>query len=159
MKKRLPLGILILFSSGVLQLTAVAAPLVFPQYGFQIDPLDAKFSGVTTQALCMYLPPHGGLPASVNVLIEPYPGSFREYTAMSRQQFDSAGFKMIVETSTDSEWKLEYTGTVKGVALHWYARAIFAPQKVTVVTATALESEWKTVAPLLRPSVDSFKAK
>jgi hypothetical protein len=48
---------------------------------------------------------------------------------------------------------------MQGNDLHFYARAVSSGGKVYLVTATAKESQWKTLSGVLRKSVDAFKVK
>jgi len=59
----------------------------------------------------------------------------------------------------ESEWIVEYTGPMQGNDLHFYARAVSNGGKVYLVTATAKESQWKSVSEILRKNVDAFKTK
>jgi hypothetical protein len=140
---------------------AQADTLALPQYGFQIDPLDTQASAVTTQALITFLPPSNGFAPNVNVQIQPYEKSMKEYIALSKKQFDQEGWKIISENMQgDSEWVVEYSGSYKGSALlHWYARVILNAntKKVYLATATAKEDDWNKVSPVLKKCADSFK--
>jgi hypothetical protein len=69
-------------------------------------------------------------------------------------------WKVISEKQvSDSEWSVEYTGSMGDSDLHFYARAISQNGKVYLATATAKVTQWATVSDTLRQHIDSFKAK
>ena len=74
-----------------------ADPLLLPQYGFQIDPLDAPAGATTTQAVMFFLPPSHDFAPNVNVQIQPYSGDIKSYATLSKKQFDQFGFKVITK--------------------------------------------------------------
>jgi hypothetical protein len=138
-----------------------AATLDLPKYGFAMDVLDAPLpSGAPTQAIMSFLPAQDGFSPNVNVVIQPYPGTIKDYITLSEGQFKQMNWSVISEkTISDNEWICEYSGTMQQVSLHWYARAIMKSGKVYLVTATAADSSWKAVADTLKKSVESFRLK
>jgi len=147
--------------TAALATQARAGTADFPEYGFAIDALDAKPSAAApTTALMMFLPASDGFGPNVNVNIQPYPGSMKEYISLSKAQFQKMSWTVVDEKQVgDAEWKVEYKGPMKGNDLHFYARAVSKDGKVYLVTATAQDSQWNTVGSTLRSHVDSFKAK
>jgi PsbP len=138
---------------------ATAATIDLPLYGFRIDALDAApgASGSTT-ALEMCLPATEGFRPNINVQIQPYTGTMKEYATLSKGQFDELKWKVITDQQVgDNEWSVEYTGTLQAGDLHFYSRAISKNGKVYLATATAKESQWTTLSDTLRQHVDSFK--
>ena len=148
-----------LFAIGFHQ-EAKAEIVVLPKYGFQIDPLDAPTSNATGQVIIMFLPSKNSFSANVNVQIQPYSEGIKNYTALTKGQFKQAGLKVISEKQiNDNEWICEYSGDLRGLSLHWYARAIFRENKIYLVTATALNQDWNEDSISLKKCVDSFKMK
>ena len=127
----------------------------------KIDALDAKASvSAPTTAFMTFLPASDGFGPNINVNIQPYPGSMKEYVALSKTQFQKMSWTVIDEKQIgDGEWKVEYKGPMQGSDLHFYARALTKGGKVYLVTATAKESQWDSVGATLRNHVDSFKTK
>ena len=138
-----------------------AASIDLPKYGFTMDVLDAVAPPDSpAQAVVSFLPAQDGFAPNVNVVIQPFPGTIKDYVSLSKAQFEEMKWSIISErTASDTEWIAEYSGSMQQTSLHWYARAILKSGKVYLVTATASESAWKTVADSLRKSVDSFQLK
>ena len=149
-----------LFSAAITTNVTVAT-IDLPQYGFSIEALDAPPSTTTaTTALMTFLPVSDGFAPNVNVNIQPYPGSMASYVTMSKDQFKQMNWTIVAEKQNgENEWVVEYSGPMQGKDLHFYARAVSNNGKVYLVTATASESQWKSVSDVLRKSVDAFKAK
>jgi hypothetical protein len=140
--------------------TASAGPADFPKYGFQIDTLDASPGTENTQALMMFLPSKNGFAANVNVIIQPFPKTLKDFIAVSKSQFEKLDWKVLTEKSpSDKEWICEYAGETRQTSLHWYSRAILKSGKVYLVTATAAAADWDATAPTLKKCVDSFALK
>lgn len=139
---------------------AVANTIDLPQYGFEIDALDGEPGSETTVALMMFAPVSDGFAPSINVNIQPYKGSIKEYAALSKGQFEQMKWKVVSEEQRgEGEWRIEYTGTTKSGDLHFCARALFKSGRVYLVTATAKESQWAALEAKLRKHVDSMKLK
>jgi hypothetical protein len=138
-----------------------AATIELPLYGFQIDALDAAPDASTpTTVLQTFLPATESFAPNIIVQIQPYTGTIKDYATLSKSQFEQMKWKVISEQQPgDSEWRVEYTGSLQGADLHFYARAVSNNGKVYLVTATAKESQWTTVSDTLRKHVESFKAK
>jgi PsbP len=136
-----------------------AATIELPLYGFQIDALDAAPDASNpTTVLQTLLPPTEGFAPNIIVQIQPYTGTIKDYVTLSRRQFEQMKWNVISDQqSGDNEWSVEYTGSLQGADLHFYARAVSTNGKVYLVTATAKESQWTTVSDTLRKHVDSFK--
>jgi hypothetical protein len=149
-----------LFSAAITT-TATAATIDLPQYGFTIEALDAVPSTTApTAALMMFLPAEGGFAPNINVNIQPYAGTMESYISMSKDQFKKMNWVIVTENqNTANEWIVEYTATMQGNDLHFYARAVSDGGKVYLVTASAKESQWTTLSGLLRKHVNSFKTK
>ena len=132
-----------------------------PGYGFEIEALDAQAGNEPVAALVMFLPATDGFGPNINVNIQPYKGSVKDYAKLSTGQFEQMKWKVITgEVTGENEWRVEYTGALKaGEQLHFYARALSKDGHVYLVTATAKESQWATVGAKLRKHVDSMKLK
>jgi hypothetical protein len=150
----------LLFSCATL-FQAKAATIDLPLYSFQIDALDAApDASAPATALEMFLPPTEGFAPNINVQIQPYTGTIKEYATLSKGQFDELKWNVISEREIgDNEWSVEYTGTMQAGDLHFYARAISKNGKAYLATATAKESQWPAVSDTLRQRIDSFKVK
>lgn len=149
-----------LFGAAILPAVS-AATIDLPQYGFAIEALDAPPSTTApTTAVMTFLPATDGFAPNINVNIQPYAGTLTSYIAISKDQFKKMNWIIVTEKQHgESEWIVEYAGPMQGTDLHFYARAVSNNGKVYLVTATAKESNWKTVAEVLRKNVDSFKTK
>jgi hypothetical protein len=138
---------------------AGAATIELPLYGFQMDALDAApDSSRPTTVIQTFLPPTDGFAPNINVQIQPYTGTIKDYAATSKSQFEQMKWKLVTDQQpNDNEWTVEYTGSFQGSDLHFLARAISANGKVYLITATAKESQWTAVGDTLRKHLESFK--
>jgi hypothetical protein len=106
----------------------------------------------------MMLPISGGFAPNVNVQIQPFEGTISDYVSLSKQQFAQAKLKLLKEETRDKVTAfLEYSGEMQGQALHWYAKAVSNAGRVYLVTATATEDQWNSVAAKLKACVDSLE--
>ena len=106
------------------------------------------------------LPASEGFAPNVNVSIQPHSGGIASYITLSKDQFKKINGVIVTEKQNgEKEWIVEYTASITGNNLHFYARAVVNKGKVYLVTATAKESQWSTVSALLRRTVDAFKTK
>ena len=81
-----------------------------------------------------------------------------EYISLTKSQFQQHGLTVIkIEMQGKFAARLEYSGTMRSMSLHWYARAIKRGNQVYLVTGTALDAQWSAVEALLRRCVDSFR--
>jgi hypothetical protein len=136
-----------------------AATIDLPLYGFQIDALDAAPDASSpTTIIQTFLPPTEDFAPNINVQIQPYTGTIKDYATTSRSQFEQMKWKVVSDHQpNDNEWNVEYTGSFHGSDLHFYARAVSANGKVYLITATAKDSQWATVGDTLLKHVESFK--
>ena len=147
-----------LFSLAISSRSA-AATIELPLYGFQIDALDAAPDASSpTTVIQTFLPATDGFAPNINVQIQPYTGTIKDYATTSKSQFEQMKWKVVSDQQpNDSEWNVEYTGSFHGSDLHFYARAVSANGKVYLITATAKESQWATMGDTLLKHVQSFK--
>lgn len=150
--------ILLLAACLCAQLAGAADKLTFPQAGFSIAPLDAKPAQAQEQKLMMFLPGVGGFAPNVNVLLQPHTGTLDEYIAISKNGFQKLNFTILnLAKSGIDTILLEYTGQMRGMSLHWYAKAILKDGRVYLATATAPEDQWPATCAKLKACVDSFQ--
>ncbi len=149
--------LLAVFTLPCLAAEGSESKLHFKVNGFAIAPLEGKTESIPYQALMMFLPASDGFAPNVNVQIQPFNGTIKDYANLSKKQFKSAKFTILSEEITQSTVVWEYSGMVQGRALHWYAKAELGKRKVYLVTATAKQSQWKNVSDKLKACVNSFK--
>jgi hypothetical protein len=107
-----------------------------------------------------FLPADDDFAPNINVTIQPFAGSMGDYISLTKEQFQQVNLVVISERENgDNEWIVEYTGSMQGNDLHYYARAVSNNGKVFLVTATAKASQWNAVADVLRKHVESFRTK
>jgi hypothetical protein len=136
-----------------------AATIELPLYGFQIDALDAAPDASSpTTVIQTFLPATDGFAPNINVQIQPYTGTIKDFAATSKGQFEQLKWNVVSDQQpNDNEWNVEYTGSFRGSDLHFYERALSADGKVYLITATAKESQWATVGDTLLKHIQSFK--
>jgi len=126
------------------------------QLMYELDP--PGFTVDDDGTVCMhFLPPDNNFAANVNVMAQPYEGTLAEYDALSREQFDQLGVKVLHADLNDGVLIYEYTGRQQGRNLRWYSVAHKKGNKVYLATATGLASAWEDQSASLKASVDSFK--
>ena len=131
--------------------------LVFLNSGFAISPLDEPGKG-THLLLSMFLPASGGFSPNVNVQSQEYSGTIDEYVTMSLHGLKESKFDLISNSKPSKDRVVcEYTGLMNGKVLHFYANAVMKDRTVFLVTATALEDQWKGASEKLRSCVDSLE--
>jgi PsbP len=135
----------------------VVETLHFKANSFSIAPLEETSGSTNGQVLAMSLPASEGFAPNVNVQIQPFKGTLKEYVDLSKKQFTAAKFALISEKSTDTVHTFEYTGLIQGNKLHFYQKAEMGRGKVYLVTGTAKETQWEAVGAKLKKCIDSFK--
>lgn len=140
-------------------LTAAEGDL--PHYGAKLKELDALIEKAPGKTLFIKADETGRVSANINIQIQPFTGTMKEYMDVSRAQFEQMfekGWKIVSEKQDgEKEWSCELTGTAKGKAYHFYARAVREGSKVYLITATALQEEWGSVGEKMRQHVNAFK--
>ena len=130
----------------------------YPEYGFVIDALHSRGGVAPTRTLETYLPATKGFAPNINVDIQPYNRTMKEYIILSKNQFQKAGLIVVAEKQVgDAESLFEYKGPMMERDFHFIARAVLKDGKVYLATGTALESQWVKVAKTLRKLVNSLK--
>jgi hypothetical protein len=148
----------LLFCIFDLHSSVAAERLVFKKAGFSIDLLDTDLKDASAQVIVMSMPPEEGFASNVNVQVQSYEGSLDDYLNLSKQQFLTMSLKVLTERKSDnSTVTLEYSGTLHGKELHWYAKIMRSDSRIYLATATALESKWKQHAAELKACVDSLR--
>jgi hypothetical protein len=163
MKHAIVLGALCLCCLGALGVKAATqqpakqpgGKLVFPNNGFAIAPLDQPGKG-TNQALMMFLPAADGFAPNVNVQTQTYAGTLADYAALSAKQIKDLKLDVVSSKTDKNVTMSEYSGGMQGRKLHWYTKAMLKEGTIYLVTATALEDQWKGAADKLKACVDSF---
>lgn len=130
--------------------------LTYKELGFSIIPLEDKNTlGVV---LYSFLPPIKGFAANLNIVIQLYEGSMKEYAKLSEEQIINMGWKLIEsKIVNESEYRLEYSGMQENLNFHWLARIIRKGNKYFVITCTSLEDQYKQYVKKFETSLDSFK--
>lgn len=143
--------------SALLFSTANASTLTFPDSAFSIDSLDATPTLAGGSPLTMRLPAQNGFAPNVNVQIQPYPGTLKQYVELSVSQFSQYGLNVIQSDIKNNIATLEYTGVIQGLNAHYYANASKKGNFVYLVTATDSIQNWNNSSQKLIKTVNSFK--
>ncbi|HBY88152.1 MAG TPA: hypothetical protein DEO86_20040 [Colwellia sp.] len=139
--------------------TAHAEKIEFPKLGFSIDSLDSSPSQGMVQPIQMFLPAENGFSPNVNVQVQPYSGTIKQYRELSEGQFKQIGLKVLSIKEMNNSITLEYTGVMQGFNLHWYAKAFKKGNHIYLVTATSTKVGWEGDKEKLISNVDSFQIK
>ena len=130
---------------------AMASPLQFPIHGFTIEPLEATGQNAIIQPVSLQLPVSDGFAPNVNVMIQPFPGTIKDYADMSRGQFRAMNMTIKDAHITTTSIRWTYVGVLKGRTLKFYARALKRGDQIYLVTATALRRSGRKWAPNSSP--------
>jgi len=140
---------------------ALASTLRFEQYGFSIGLLEGAWDkSQDFLVMQMSLPvTSDGFAPNVNVLIQVFDGTLEDYVNVSRQELQRAGLTVLRAEIVDGAYAVfEHTGTMAGVDLRWYAKAVPGDGVIYLATATATQRYWDAVKDLLIATVDSLSA-
>ncbi len=147
----------------------VLAPekLDFPRAGFRISPLDLP-PPLTQDSTTQFIPPlqmylHLGKigPApSVEVTIHPVANGLADFITHYKEMFIRKDATILSEKNPSAtESVIEYTsGSIGGLKLHFYRRAILANSKIFLASASARDEEWPGCVAGLKTCVDSLEA-
>ncbi|MBU2869861.1 hypothetical protein [Colwellia sp. E2M01] len=151
---------IVLFAiASILISSAYAEKLEFSKYGFSINSLDSSPTSGMVQPIQMFLPPLNGFAPNVNVQIQAYNGTIKQYRKLSEEQFKQYDFTILSIKETDNLLSLEYIGSMQGLSLHWYAKAFKKGSHVYLVTATGTQADWEVNKEELMSNVNSFQLK
>lgn len=131
--------------------------LHFPLYGFSIAPLEGVSDAEVQTAVHLFLPPSEEFAPNVNVQLQAYPGTLQEYAEISRAQFKQFKLKLLAEQTTETTLTWEYSGSMGGPQLRFYAKAERVEGKVYLVTGTSRVSQWNAAGDKIKACVDSFR--
>lgn len=138
---------------------ADTSPAKFNQAGFSINVLDSETSNAGSQPLMMMMPALNGFSANVNVQIQPYPGSVKDYKKLSEAQFVQMGLKTISSSENGNEIHWEYSGNINGKKMHFYSKAIKVGNLFYLATGTDLEVNWAQTSKKIKSVINSFSTK
>ncbi len=141
-----------------------ASPIVFPNYGFRINPLEVGSVYPVTPAIQMYLPAvplpsNRQLTFSPNVFVQvqPFVGTMKEYIDQSTKSMQDAGYIIRGQISPSvDEWSLEYIAVVNGMAMHWYAKAVHSGYRIYYAAGGVPDELWSAFGDPLKACVNSF---
>jgi hypothetical protein len=147
-------------------LAAAPTPVTLPNYGFRIDPLDAGTATPLSPALQMYLPmaplpSNNNLTFSPNVYVQvtPYLGTMKDYISDSAAKMKDGGYIIRAQNSLNpEEWDLEYIAVLNGLAMHWYAKAIYSGHRIYYAAGGVPDEMWAMYGDKLRACVNSLQA-
>ncbi len=105
----------------------------------------------------MFLPAKNKFAGNVNVAIQDYVGTIKEYDELSQAQFKQMGFSVLDSKLNADSAIYEYEGKSGGFNVHWYSRAVKLNKVIYLITATGLAMDWPDQKVTLMESVDSFK--
>jgi len=147
-------------------------PLVFANYGFRINALDAGTDMPVVPAVQMYLPSlplpsDNRLTFAPNVYVQlvPYLGTMKDYIADSTAKMQSDGYIIRAQnTLSADEWQVEYIAVLNGLPMHWYAKATHAGYRVYYAAGGVPDEMWnlsvtadhKTLGDILKGCVNSL---
>jgi len=151
---------------------AVAPPLVFANYGFKINALDAGTDMPVVPAVQMYLPSlplpsDNRLTFAPNVYVQlvPYLGTMKDYITENTARMQNDGYIIRAQnTLSDDEWQVEYIASLNGLPMHWYAKATRSGYRVYYAAGGVPDEMWnmsvtadhKTLGDILRGCVNSL---
>ena len=134
------------------------AKLVFPQNKFSINLLEGESDKVDVQALIMCLPAEGLFQSNVNVQIQPYRDTMKQYVYLSFEQLKQLNLTEINRTLNRNVATFEYKGVMNNMNLHFYSKAILTKDhKIILATGTTSASSWDNDKAKIKSCVDSVQ--
>ena len=132
-------------------------------YGFTIQA--PSFSAVAKGSMVIPVmllgPAENAFSSNVNVVVQETAMTREEYRKVTFAQIEAARFKVISEKNTTVSKKdallIEYEGEQQGRDLRWLALAVFAGERVHVVTCTALMDSYAKQEAAFKECIDSFQ--
>lgn len=133
-----------------------------PEYGFTINSLGGSInkSGLHGTILILsYTTSFDDFTPNVNIAIQQFPGTIKEYIKNSIDQCKNANFQILDnEYISDVDALLVYSGAV-GRNLVFYARAVKKGDNIFLITATCRPEDWDNIGKKLVQSVMSFNTR
>lgn len=158
MKKAIVIAVVGLVCMPALGADGPAETHRYKAHGFSIAPLEAQSDAPIQQVVIMNLPPKDGFSPNVNVQVQAYAGTMKEYAEMSKAQMKQVNFTMLSEKVAGSAMTTEFVGEVLGRKMRFYCKAELGQGKVYLATGSALEANWDETSAKLKACVDSLKA-
>lgn len=138
-----------------------AAEAELPYYGWRLKDLEPLIKKAPSQAVVIMVGEPVKFHANINIMIQPFPGTMKDYMDLSRGEFQKLfekKWKVLWEKQNgENEWICESTGTKGGEAYQFYSRAVKDEARIFLITATALQTQWGSLGEKMRRQVDSFK--
>jgi hypothetical protein len=144
-----------------------------PAFGSGVEDADYGYSlslpkfpgapavGTGMMRLSVAGPPESGFAPNVNVMVQELKTTREEFTALSRNQVVAAGGKVLSTSNREVGGRpavlFEYEAPMQGQTLHFLQMAVVLPERVLLVTCTALGARFAQQAPEFRRVLDSFK--
>ena len=138
-----------------------AAEVNLPYYGWRLKQLEEIIKKSSDSAMQINVGEPVEFQANINVMIQPFPGTMKEYIDLSYRELDKLfekKWKVLSEKQNgEEEWGCEYTGTKDGEVYQFYSRAVKDEARIFLITATALQKQWGRLGETMRRQVNSFK--
>jgi len=153
-------------AAPVLAAAPAPAPITLPNYGFRIDPLDVGTAAPLSPALQMYLPmaplpSNNNLTFSPNVYVQVVPtlGTMKDYINDATAQMQASSYIIRAQnTMTADQWDLEYIAVLNGLAMHWYAKAVYSGHRIYYAAGGVPDEMWAMYGDKLKACVNSLQA-
>lgn len=126
---------------------------------FEIEALGGGDSSKASQPVLMSLPPKNNFSPNINVQIQIFPGTLKQYLNITKSQIESFGWALLESSIEGDKLTLEYQGSLQGKSMHWFQEAVKSKGKIYLITATGLERDWNSYSSDLIESVRSFRLK
>ncbi|PCJ60966.1 MAG: hypothetical protein COA79_07870 [Planctomycetota bacterium] len=149
--------ILLVTITSSLTLFADENKSIYKNKDFSISPLYDDKDSTGSKPLMMKLKAVDGFMTNVNLIIQPYSKTIKNYSELTLGQFKDYKLKVLKSEFKENAWTFEYAGVMSNLNLHWYGKAVKSGNKVYLITGTAKETQWKTVSVKLIACVNSFK--
>jgi hypothetical protein len=130
----------------------------YKAHGFSISALEQTSDAPVQQVVIMHLPPKDGFSPNVNVQVQVYAGTIKEFAEMTKAQMKQVNFTTLNEKVAGSSMTMEFLGEVLGRKMHFYSKAELGQGKVYLATGSALAANWDETSARLKACVDSLKA-
>ena len=158
--KKLLTGLLILTLCTSAFAEDKAAKFTDPIHGFTINAPDLGPSKQVLTPVIFSGPVDSGFSANVSVRIQPGADKIKSYIAANLAQLADmkatvVSQKQLTVSGCDAVL-IEFQATINGTAMHFLSLSVLQPDKIYIVTGTALDSNYAKYEEAFKKCIDSF---
>lgn len=141
--------------------TAEPNAFVDADHGYRMELPDLGGGSDDMMVVQFYGPPSDDGTANVNVQVMEFDGAIEDYLETSRNDMKLLGLEMLDEQVLEHDgapaMRMESRGDAFGPELHFLSFAVLREGRVTLLTGTCAEGQWKELGEEFSDSFDSLE--